>query len=121
MRRLRLSDQRRAALYHQAEYNNKMAAIGRLAAGVAHEINNPLAIINDAAGYLSSLLQKQEFADMPRKAVFEKALHKIETSVKRARTITHQLLGNVRKTESVLAEVDVGQLVAETIQLIKAF
>ena len=109
----------KARIEQQMIATERLAALGTLAAGVAHEINNPLAIINEAAGYLSSLLQKQELADMPRKAVFEKALHKIENSVKRARTITHQLLGNVRKTESVLAEVDVGQLVAETIQLIR--
>jgi signal transduction histidine kinase len=109
----------KARIEQQMIATERLAALGTLAAGVAHEINNPLAIINEAAGYLNSLLQKPELADMPRKEVFEKALHKIETSVKRARTITHQLLGNVRKTESILAEVDVSQLVAETIQLIR--
>ena len=109
----------KARIEQQMIATERLAALGTLAAGVAHEINNPLAIINEAAGYLSSLLQKQELADMPRKAVFEKALQKIETSVKRARTITHQLLGNVRKSESILAEVDVPQLVEETMQLVR--
>jgi two-component system NtrC family sensor kinase len=58
-------------------------------------------------------------ADMPQRDMFEKALQKIDTSVKRARAITHQLLGSVRKTESILAEVDLGLLVEETIDLVR--
>jgi len=55
---------------------------------------------------------------MPYRVSFDKALGKIEKSVKRARTITHQLLADVGKKEQVLAEIDMQALVNETFQLI---
>jgi signal transduction histidine kinase len=50
---------------------------------------------------------------------YENALQKIENSVKRARTITHQLLADVGKKERVLTEIDMAALVTETIRLIR--
>jgi two-component system NtrC family sensor kinase len=87
----------KARIEQQMIATERLAALGTLAAGVAHEINNPLAIINESAGYLKTVLQKKELAEIPHRASFDKALEKIETSVKRARTITHQLLADVGK------------------------
>jgi signal transduction histidine kinase len=96
----------------------RLASLGTLATGVAHEINNPLAIIKESVGYLNLLLKKEELAEMPRKADFELGLSKIEKSIERAKRITHQLLGFVRKTEPAVSEFDVKDFLDEAIQLV---
>jgi len=101
----------------QMANTEKLASLGTLAAGVAHEINNPLAIINESAGWLKLILNKEEMSQMPRKQDFEKALNKIEKGVMRAKRITHQLLGFVRKGDSVFSEVNIMELVEEAINL----
>ena len=92
--RLYEADHRRAAVLHEVEYTNKLASIGRLAAGVAHEINNPIAIINEKVGLMADILEVSE--DFPQKEMFQNEAYHIQDSVRRISEITHRLLGFAR-------------------------
>jgi signal transduction histidine kinase len=110
--------QYRKQMEQQMIVTERLASLGTLAAGVAHEINNPLAIIRESAGWMRQLFEKDELKDVPRHEDFVKALDKVEKSVERASRITHQLLGFVGKSESAVAEVNLTELAEEAIQLI---
>ena len=109
----------RAKMEQQMITTERLASLGTLSAGIAHEINNPLAIIKESAGWLKMLLNKDELSAMPMKEHFDLALEKIETSVERSKKITHQLLGFARKADSIINEVNVEELADEVIQLVE--
>ena len=111
--RLYEADLRRQAVLHQIEYTNKLASIGRLAAGVAHEINNPLAIINEKAGLLKDLITARD--DSPYRERFIKSVDSIQNSVKRVSAITHRLLGFARHFSVRIETIDLEVLIQEVL------
>ena len=56
VKRIREADETRESAFRELQHSHKLSSIGRLAAGVAHEVNNPLAIINENAGLLQDLI-----------------------------------------------------------------
>ena len=107
------SDQKLIVSLHQVEYANKMTSIGRLASGVAHEINNPLAIINEKAGLMKDLfLFKKEYTG---NEILMGLLDSIITSVERCGRITKRLLGFVRHMDVSIQSVNLGEVVREVL------
>jgi signal transduction histidine kinase len=111
--RIREADYRQNEAFHKVEYTNKMASIGRLAAGVAHEINNPLAIINENAGLLKDLISAENGPpDTDRLKTITESILK---AVDRGSTITHRLLGFAKRMEAYTERLALGPLLEEVL------
>ena len=111
--RIRESEEKRHNLLAEAEHSNKLASIGRLAAGVAHEINNPLAIINQKSGLIGDYLEFTPSFQYRDNII--KSLDVINNSVVRCKNITHRLLGFARRMDAVIEEIDLNRLVNDVI------
>jgi len=106
----------KARMEQQMVTTERLASLGTLSTGIAHEIDNPLAIIKESAEYMRLVLNRPEYEDLPAKPEFENAIGKIETAIERAKRITHQLLGFVRKPETFFSETDLRNLIDETVE-----
>ncbi|MDQ7835031.1 MAG: ATP-binding protein [Humidesulfovibrio sp.] len=110
--RMKESEERREMALRQVEHSQKLSSIGRLAAGVAHEINNPLAIINEKAGLMKDIMAREQ--DFPAKARIDGQVESILRAVERCRGITHRMLGFARRMDVSIEDLDVGEIIKET-------
>ncbi len=99
--------------------SSKMAALGKMAAGIAHEINNPLAIIGEKAGWMKDLLEKEDIQASENFKEFDDCIRKIERQVDRSRTITHRLLRFGRRMEPTQDMVDINTILSETLTFLE--
>jgi signal transduction histidine kinase len=110
------ADQKRVMMLHEIEYSEKMASIGRLAAGIAHEINNPLAIINEKAGLIQDLFFIKEQYKQDTKLLG--LIASIVSSVERCSVITRRLLSFARQSDANVTRINLRKIITEVLSFL---
>jgi two-component system NtrC family sensor kinase len=114
-RRLIRVDQEKEIMNQQIIESGKLASLGELAAGIAHEINNPVAIMVEEAGWIGDLLSDETFQQSENLEEFKRALVQINKQGIRCRDITQKLLSFARKSETNLSVVQINEIIDEVV------
>jgi signal transduction histidine kinase len=96
---------------------DRLSSLGELAASIAHEVNNPLAVISESAGWLRSRIEHGGVSRDDLLASTELALGKIEDAIDRALRISRNFLRFARAPDAVIRDTDLADLASEVIDL----
>ncbi len=117
VKRIRQADQEKEMMNEKVIEAGKLASVGELAAGIAHEINNPVAVMVEEAGWMQDLIADAGPGSIPMVDEFERSLTQIKAQGLRCKQITHKLLSFARKTDPVPKRVNINDIVSEAISL----
>jgi two-component system NtrC family sensor kinase len=112
IRRVEVADSQRDLMYHDLLRSAKLASLGEMATGLAHEINNPLAIISAEQTNLGDEVSELEIPEAARE-VLNDAIGRCKRQVERCGGITAKMLQFGRKTDTVLKSTKVEPVLRE--------
>lgn len=111
------AEKEKQMMNEQIIQTGKLASVGELAAGIAHEINNPVAIMVEEAGWIEDLLDENKDPQDENLQEIKRALSQINTQGRRCKEITQKLLSFARKTDSRVQDVDLNELIEEVVAI----
>ncbi|RJQ84150.1 MAG: sensor histidine kinase [Desulfobacteraceae bacterium] len=116
---IRRRDEQNDQLNRQLMQTSKLASIGELSAGVAHEINNPLAIMLTEKQILLDASQQLPDIDPSFRMQFNDSMAQMDIQIQRCKRITHNLLRFSRRTHSVMETVHLNAFIQEVVELME--
>lgn len=117
VRRIEESEEQKGFLDDQLIQSQKLASIGELAAGIAHEINNPLQVMLMEVGWMNDLVKRDGLKEVKELGELTESIREIGIQTGRCRDITSKLLSFSRKMDSVVKDVDINKLLEEVISI----
>ncbi len=114
---IKKADSAKEMMNEQVIEAGKLASVGELAAGIAHEINNPIAIMVEEAGWIGDLLDEEDLVQCQNLEEFRRALSQIKTQGSRCKEITHKLLSFARKTDPRVRDIPINDIIEEIVSI----
>lgn len=122
IRRLKRIEGEKTGLENQLIRATRLAELGQMATGFAHEINNPLQIIRSEQALMDYILneikEKEEITNAEALAELEDSIRQIVIQIDRCANITQAILKFGRKTEPKLENVDLREFLPEVIDMV---
>jgi two-component system NtrC family sensor kinase len=119
VQQLRAVVRQRDAFYQEFARLSKLASLGEAACSIAHDLNNPLAIMNEEAGWLQDLLNSTDTdADVMRRE-FAVSVEQVQIQIGRCREIARRMLTWTRDPEEPSGQVDINTLLTKTLYLVE--
>jgi two-component system, NtrC family, sensor kinase len=122
VRRLQKIDNEKTGLENQLIRATRLAELGQMAAGFAHEINNPLQIIRSEQALMdfivTELKEKREITNETALEELEDSIRQIVVQIDRCANITQAILKFGRKSEPLLENIDLREFLPEVIDMV---
>ncbi|OQY44750.1 MAG: hypothetical protein B6240_09960 [Desulfobacteraceae bacterium 4572_87] len=97
---------------------DRLAEVGRIASGIVHELNNPVAVIGEISGWIGAVASDAKGLDEEDREEIKTSVRHIGEQTRRCRNITRQLLSFVRESKLATSSLDTHELLKETVNLL---